>query len=351
MRVSRELVVVDAHAGGEPGRVIVDGVGDVPGATIYDKMIHLSQHGDALRRLMLTEPRGYPATCCNLLLPPTDPNADAAFVVMEQSEYPPMSGSNTICVVTVLLETGRLPAREPVTDLVLETPAGLVEVSARVEGGKVGAVTFRNVPAFTAYLDAPLEVPELGEISVDVAWGGMFFVIADADVLGLSLEAGNAAEVARTGEMIRAAAAEQLPVEHPEDDRIRGVSISQLSSRHAAEGADRRNAVVVSTGAFDWRRPATWRGVLDRSPCGTGTCARMATLWARGELEIGRPFRHQGPLGTIFTGRLLEETRLGSQPAVVPELTGSAWITGYTRFVVDPSDPFPEGFRLGDLWG
>ena len=351
MKPLHELVVVDAHAGGEPGRVVVDGIGEVPGATTYDRMLYLSERRDELRRLLLTEPRGYPATCCNLLLPPTDPAADAAFVVMEQSEYPAMSGSNTICVVTVLLETGRLPADEPVTELTLETPAGLIDVTARLEGGKVVAVTFRNVPAFALHLDVPLEVPQLGEIPVDVAWGGMFYVIADADALGLSLEPEHAAEIARVGEMIRAAAAERIPVEHPENPDMRGISISQLSSRRVSGDADRRNAVVVSTGRFDWQRPASWRGVLDRSPCGTGTCAKMATLWARGELELGRPFRHQGPLGTVFTGRLLEQTTVGGRPAVVPEITGRGWITAHGRIVVDPSDPFPDGFTLGDLWG
>src|SRR5262252_9460623 len=185
MRLSHMIQAVDLHAAGEPGRVIVGGVLDVPGASMFEKMRHLESHADGLRKLMLREPRGYPAANCNLILPPTQPDADAGFVIMEQVEYPAMSGSNTICVVTTLLETGILPSVEPVTKLTLETPAGLVHVEAQVDGGKVTRVTFRNVPAFAVHLDASVDVPELGRVTVDVAWGGMFYVIADAGQLGL----------------------------------------------------------------------------------------------------------------------------------------------------------------------
>jgi proline racemase len=178
------VTAVDAHACGEPGRVIVGGVLDVPGGTMFEKMVFLREHRDDLRKRMLREPRGYPAANCNVILPPTHPEADAGFVIMEQVEYPPMSGTNTICVTTVLIETGMVDVREPVTELTLETPAGLVRVSAEVDGGKVRRVTFRNVPAFAVHLDAAVEAPELGTVIVDVAWGGMFFVIAEAAPLG-----------------------------------------------------------------------------------------------------------------------------------------------------------------------
>src|SRR5437763_11566801 len=180
VRLANMLTAVDVHAGGEPGRVIVGGVLDVPGATMFEKRLYLEQHADHIRKRMLREPRGYPGLCCNLILPPTCPEADAGFVIMEQTDYPPMSGSNTICVTTVLLETGMVPMREPVTELVLEAPAGLIRVSADCANGKVNSVTFRNVPAFVVRLDAKLEVPTLGTVTVDVAYGGMFYVIADA---------------------------------------------------------------------------------------------------------------------------------------------------------------------------
>lgn len=351
MRVSRVIHAVDAHAAGEPGRVITGGVLDVPGATMFEKMVHLREHADGLRRLMLREPRGYPALCCNVILPPTRPEADAGFVIMEQMEYPAMSGSNTICVVTVLLETGMVPAAEPVTRLTLETPAGLVEVLAEVENGKVTRVTFDNVPAFAVHLDATLDVPELGQVTVDVAWGGMFYVIADAEALGIPLRPENGRTIVRVGEMLKAAAREQLPVQHPDNPDIAGVTIAQLSAPPTNPTAHRKNAVVVSTGTLDWNRPDTWTGVLDRSPCGTGTCAKMATLHARGALAVGQDFVHESVVGTLFTGQITGETTVGSYPAVTPRVSGRGWITGMAQYVVDPTDPFPEGFTVGDLWG
>jgi proline racemase len=350
MRLSNMITAVDLHACGEPGRVIVGGVLDVPGRTMFEKMKHLERHGDALRRRMLREPRGYPALCCNLVLPPTRPEAAAGFVIMEQVEYPAMSGSNTLCVATALLETGMVPMREPATEMVLEAPAGLVGIRAECANGKVTSVTFRNVPAFAVHLDAPVEVPHLGTVTVDVAWGGMFYAIADAAPFGLRLTPDEGGDIVRIGELIKAATQEQLPVVHPENPEIAGVSIAQLSGPPLAPDCDRRNAVIVSTGKLDWDRPATWTGVIDRSPCGTGTCAKMAALHAKGQLAIGRDFRHESVLGTVFTGRLLEETSVGPYRAVVPTITGRAWITAVAQYVVDAEDPFPEGFTVGDLW-
>lgn len=350
MRFERALQVVDAHAAGEPGRVVVGGVLDVPGASMLEKMLHLREQADGLRQLLLREPRGYPAMCANLILPPTRPEADAGFVIMEPVEYPAMSGTNTICVATVLLETGMVPMREPISDLVLEAPAGLIRVRAACRDGKVTAVTFRNVPAFAVHLDAPIEVRTLGTVRVDVAWGGMWYAIAEAGPLGLHLTPDEGRDIVRVTELIKTAAREQLPVVHPEQPEFAGVSIGQLSGPPHAATAHRRNVVTVSTRELDWARPATWTGVIDRSPCGTGTCAKMAALHARGELDLDEPFVHEGILGTTFTGRLVEATRVGPYAAVVPEITGTAWITGMQTLVVDPSDPFPEGFTVGDLW-
>ena len=344
MRFSSMITAVDAHACGEPGRVITGGILDVPGATMFEKKTYLQKHADWIRLRMLREPRGYPAANCNLILPlsAAHPEADAGFVIMEQVEYPPMSGTNTICVVTVLIETGMVKATEPVTHLKLETPAGLVEVDANVEGGKVKQVTFRNVPAFATHLDAKIEVRALGTVTVDVAYGGMFYVIADAAPLGLRVAPDQARDIVRVAESIKTAAQEQLPVTHPENPGIAGVSIAQISGEPLCAGAHRKNAVVVST--------SPGNGVLDRSPCGTGTCAQMAVLHAKGKLPLHQDFVHEGILGTLFTGRLVEETRVGPYPAVVPTLSGQAWITGFAQYVLDPSDPFPEGFTVGDIW-
>lgn len=318
---------------------------------MFQKMKWLESHADHIRTRMLREPRGYPAANCNLILPPTDPRADAGFVIMEQVEYPAMSGTNTICVATVLVETGMVPVTEPVTALTLETPAGLVGLSVEVRNGKAGKVTFRNVPAFAVHLDREVEVPELGKVRVDVAWGGMFYVIAEAADVGVELTPDQGGRIARVGEMIKAAAKEQIPVSHPLNPEIRDITIGQLTGPPTAQGAHAKNSVIVSSGTLDWDRPDTWTGALDRSPCGTGTCARMAVLHRRGELGLNEDFVHEGILGTTFTGRLLEETTVGDYPAVVPSLSGEAWITGIAQYVVDADDPFPDGFTVGDIWG
>ncbi len=344
------LTAVDVHAEGEPGRVITAGIPRIPGDTVLDKMLWLQENADHYRLQMLREPRGYPALCCNIIVPPSDPTADAGFIVMEQAEYAPMSGSNTICVATALLETGIVSMIEPVTELRLEAPAGLIDVRAECSGGKVTSVTLRNVPSFAVHLDETIVVPELGSVQVDIAWGGMFYVIADADSLGIDLTGRNGAEIARAGEMIRQAAFEQLPVSHPVMPEFVGPSISQLSGTPSIAGAHRRNAVTVSAGQLDWDRPSTWTGALDRCPCGTGTSAKMATLYARGELAVGEEFVHQGPLDTTFTGRIVETTTVGGVEAIVPEISGQGWIYSLSNYVLDPTDPFPEGFTVGDIW-
>jgi proline racemase len=347
---SRRYTAVDVHAEGEPGRVIVDGVDDPPGDSMLAKAQWLEANADEIRLRMLREPSGYPALCCNIVLPPCDPRADAGFVIMEQTEYAPMSGSNTICVVTALLETGRLAMTEPVTELTLDTPAGLVGVRADCVDGKVTSVSIRNVASFVMALDLPVEVPTLGTVPVDIAWGGMFFAIADGDALGIDLSAANGAEIARASEMIRVATREQHPVAHPLYPSLTGPSIGQLHGAPTLAHAHSRNAVTVASGSPDWDRPDSWTGALDRCPCGTGTSARMAVLHDRGELAVGDDFVYEGPLGTTFTGRLLEETTVGDHAAVVPEIRGQGWITAHAEYVVDETDPFPEGFTVGDLW-
>ena len=350
MGFSTRLTAVDVHAEGEPGRVITAGMMELPPGTMLEKMLWLEREADHIRLQMLREPRGYPGLCCNAIVPSDDPAADAGFIIMEQTEYPPMSGSNTICVVTALLETGIVPMIEPVTELTLEAPAGLIGVRADCSNGKVTKVHFRNVPAFVSHLDVPIDVPELGRVVVDIAWGGMFYAIADGDALGVDLSASNGAEIARVSEMIRAATFEQMPVRHPVHAELTGPTISQLSGRPSNPGAHYRNAVTVSTGTLDWSRPETWTGALDRCPCGTGTSAKMAVLHARGELLIGEDFVHEGPLGTTFTGRIIEETSVGPYAAIVPEISGQGWITGRGEYLLDETDPFPEGFKVGDIW-
>ena len=351
MKVSNMIHAVDLHACGEPGRVIVGGVLDVPGESMFDKMQHLSQKADSLRLRMLREPRGYPAANCNLILPSNNPEAVAGFVIMEQTEYPGMSGTNTICVVTTLIETGMVEVNEPFTDFKLDTPAGLISIRAEVSNGKATNVTFENVPAFSVYTNESISVPEIGEVKVDVAYGGMFYVILDSEELGLKLSPENGGEIVRVAEMVKAIASEKLPVVHPENKEISGITIAVVSGPPENPAATLKNVVVVSTGKLDWDRPETWKGVIDRSPCGTGTCAKMASLFKKNMLDLDTDFIHEGILGTTFTGRLVRKTKVGNYDAVVPTITGRAWITGFAQYVVDANDPFPEGYTIGDIWG
>ena len=349
MAFKRTIQAVDTHAG-TPMRVITGGVPHIPGGTVFEKMKWLETHDDQLRKLMLREPRGYPAHCCNIIVPPSHPEADAGFIVMEQIEYPVMSGGNTISVATVLLEMGMLPMKEPVTELVLEAPAGLIRVKAECRDGKVRNVTFQNVPAFAAHLDAVIDVPHLGKITVDVGWGGMFYVIADVrQFKGLELVPRHGREIARVSAMIRHAASEQLSVAHPDYPGV-GITISQLSGPADDPRADWKNTVTMASGDLSWDDPTTWTGAIDRCPCGTGTCAKMAVLHAKGELPLHQDFRHQGIIGNVYTGRLVEETTISDKPAVVPTITGTSWIFGLNTFVLDHDDPFTEGFMVGDLW-
>lgn len=318
---------------------------------MFEKMQYFERNLDGLRRRLLREPRGYPAANCNIILPATDQRAAAGYIILEQVEYPPMSGSNTICVATALIEMGMVEVTEPCTEFVLEAPAGLVAISAQVKGGHATEITFENVPCFPMALDVSIEVPELGRLEVDIAWGGMIFVIADAAGMGLELVPERARELVRVGEMIKTATREQSPQVHPQHLDLVGPTIALLSGPASGPHADLRNTVVVSTGVLDWERPDTWTGALDRSPCGTGTCARMATLHARGRLPLNQDFRHEGVLGTVFTGRLLRETEVAGIPAVVPTISGRAFVTGHARYVLDPDDPFPEGYTVADIWG
>lgn len=337
MRWQRVITVVDAHAEGEIGRVITGGVIGVPGATMFDKKRHLETEGDGLRRFLLHEPRGHVCASVNLILPPTRPEADAGFIVMESTDYPPMSGSNTMCVVTVLLETGMLPMTEPVTKLVLDTPGGLVPVEAACRDGKCESVRFVNVPAFVARLDAPVEVAGLGTVTCDVSYGGAFFCIVDARALGFALKPDEARDLVAVGERIKRAAVGQVPVTHPANPAIRDITFTLFAGAYE-KGKPSRNTVIVSPGRHD------------RSPCGTGTTARLAVLHARGLIGAGEVFAHESLLGTRFYGEIVGEGAIGQTPTLDIAISGRAWISALHQFGHDPADPFPEGYRLNDTW-
>ena len=351
MKMSRMITAVEAHAEGEGGRVITGGMPLLKGNSVFEKMQYMQKHHDDIRLLMLREPRGNPALCCNAIVPPCDPKADVGFIIMEQTEYAPMSGSNAICVTTVLLETGVVPMVEPVTTLRLEAPAGVIEVKATCKDGKVERVEFMNVPAFAAHVDVPLDVHGFGQVSVDIAWGGMWFVLADATQFGIDPVAENGGAVVRAIEAMRHAAAEQYPVVHPENAGLTGPTIGGLTAAPNDPATHGRGAISVSSGVFDPTRPEALTGALDRSPCGTGTCAKMAVLHAKGLLGVGEDYVNAGPLGTTFTGRIERTTKVGDYDAIVPSLSGRGWIYGVSQYMLDPSDPFQEGFTIGDIWG
>ncbi len=348
MTVLGDIWTVDAHAGGEPARVVIGGVPEPPGASVAEKARWVERHYDQLRRRLLQEPRGYPAANANLIVRATNPRAEAGFVVMEQSEYPPMSGSNVLCVAKVLLECGMIARGKELTNFFLEAPGGLVEVAAETPQGRVGRIGVRNVASLPLALDQKVSVPGLGEVMVDICYGGMIHVIAEVDQLGVKIEPARAQELARLGEAIRLATLAQAPQRHPLQTNLVGPTISYLVDPSPTSLADQVGVAVVSAGTTSSARVLA--GVLDRSPCGTAICARMAALWAKGRLGVGDRLRSQGILGTVFTGEILEETELAARPAIVPAISGQAYITGYSHLVLDPQDPFRDGFRLNDIW-
>ena len=355
MSFKRVLNVVETHDG-EPMRVVTGGVPHIPGNSVYEMEEYLRTHDDSLRKFLLREPRGYPPLCCNILVPPKHPDAAAGFIIMEQTEYPMMSGGNVISVATVLLETGIIPMKEGMNEFNLEAPAGLIGIKAKCENGKATEVTFRNVPAFAPYVNVEIEVPHIGhgveKVVVDVAWGGMFYVMADVRQFPwIELTPDMGREITRVSSLLLKAAQDQLPVAHPHYPGV-GISISQLyGPSDNKEKSDVKNAVTVASGKVDFDNPSTWIGALDRCPCGTGTCARMAAMYAKGELGLNETFRHEGLLGVVYKGHLVEKTKIGSYDAVVPTITGESWIYGYGNLVLDPTDPFTEGFTIGDIWG
>jgi proline racemase len=337
----RIIQVVGCHAEGEIGDVIVGGVAAPAGATMLEKKLAFARDHDAIRRLLIQEPRGSVARHVNLIVPSTRPDCQAGAIVMEPTEYPPMSGSNTMCIVTVLLETGAIEMQEPETRLSLDMPAGRVNVVARCRAGKCESVIIENVPALALKLDAKLELGGRGTVTVDIAYGGMIFAIADAATLGFALTPDEARELAELGEAIRMAARAQHAVCHPQHPDIAGVSIVQFAGPTTRTGAHllARNTCIVAPGRSD------------RSPTGTGTCARMAVLHARGALKPGEGLVHESLIGSRFTGTILRETSVAGRPAIVPSIEGRAWITGFHQYLVDATDPWPEGYRLADTWG
>jgi trans-L-3-hydroxyproline dehydratase len=339
MRCDKMLHVVSCHAEGEVGDVIVGGVAPPPGATLWEQSRFIAQD-ETLRNFVLNEPRGGVFRHVNLLVPPRDPRAAFGFIIMEPADTPPMSGSNSICVATVLLETGLAPMQEPETRLTLEAPGRIVEVVATCRGGKAVRIAVRNVPSFADKLDAALEVEGFGTLTVDTAYGGDSFVIVDAAALGFAIRPDEAREIAELGVRIVAAANAQLGFVHRENAGWDHISFCQFAGPLAFENGAWTGANAVAI------RP----GKVDRSPTGTGCSARMAVLAAKGRMKTGDRYVARSILGSTFDCHIAEETTLGGRPAVIPVIAGQAWITGTHQYMLDPSDPWPHGYRLSDTW-
>jgi proline racemase len=333
MRAARSIAAVDSHTEGMPTRVVVGGIAPIPGATMLERKLHFEARLDDLRLLLMREPRGHGAMSGAILQPPTRPDADWGVLFIEVSGLLPMCGHGTIGVATVLVETGMVEVREPETVVRLDTPAGLVEARVAVQDGRARSVTLRNVPSFLHVADAAVEVPGLGRVRYDMAFGGNFYALLPAADVGLEVDpAQSGALVQRGREIMTAINAVERPI-HPEDPRIAGCR-HVVFHAPGRDGADARAATSIHPG---------W---LDRSPCGTGTSARLAQLHARGELAVGDAFVNESVIGTRFTGRVVEETTVAGRPAIVPEITGRAWITAMGQYLLDAEDPFPAGFAL-----
>ena len=333
MRTKRVFHAVDSHTEGMPTRVITGGIGTIPGASMAERRLWFMEHSDWIRTLLMTEPRGHASMSGAILQPPTRPDADFGVLYIEVSGLLPMCGHGTIGVATVLVETGMVEVHEPVTTIRLDTPAGLVVADVAVSDGHAESVTIGNVPSFSDRLDAKVEVPGYGMVGYDLAFGGNFYAVVSLEDLGLPFERDRKNDLLSAGlAIMEAINATDEPV-HPERSDIRGCHhVYLMAPGSTAEHS--RHAMAIYPGWFD------------RSPCGTGTSARMAQLHARGELGLNQDFINESYIGSRFTGRLVEETTVAGRPAVVPTVTGRAWVTGTAQYFLDPSDPFPEGFLL-----
>jgi len=333
MRSQRVIHTVESHTEGMPTRVVTGGVGPIPGATMAERRRWFIENSDELRTFLMYEPRGHSAMSGAILQPPTRPDADVGVLYIEVSGLLPMCGHGTMGVATVLVETGMVPVVEPVTTIRIDTPAGLVEARVQVEDAAARSVTIRNVPAFSLGLDRHVKVPGFGEVRYDIAFGGNFYAIVQLEELGLPFEREAKNDLLGAGlAIMEAINATDEPV-HPERADIRACHHVYLAAP-GSTAHHSRHAMVIHPGWFD------------RSPCGTGTSARLAQLHARGELGIGDSMLNESYIGSRFTGRLAEVTEVAGRPAVIPEITGRAWVTGTAQYYLDPTDPFPAGFLL-----
>jgi proline racemase/trans-L-3-hydroxyproline dehydratase len=319
---------------GEPTRIVLGGLGRIQGKTMMEKRRFVTDNLDHLRTALMHEPRGHRDMFGAMIVDPTDPAADLGIIFMDGSGYISMCGHGVIGAVTVVLEMGMIDAVEPFTKVTLDTPAGLVHATAAVDNHTIKSVTFQNVPSFLYREGFPFELPDGGSISLDIAFGGNFFALVSASDVGFEIVPENAPKFVDLGINILQSLKGVIEVSHPTNEYIKSVDLVEFCGPPHADGADAKNIVVFG------------QGQIDRSPCGTGTCAKMAALFAKGELGLGQEFVHESIIGTTFVGKLVREEMLGERAAVIPEITGQAFITGIQQFVLDPDDPLQYGFLV-----
>ncbi|GIO29574.1 MULTISPECIES: proline racemase family protein [Paenibacillus] len=333
MKSRKVFMTVDSHTGGNPTRTIISGIPKLSGATMSEKMLHMKTEHDWIRKILMYEPRGHGVMSGAVLVEPCRPDADIGVIYIETGGYLPMCGHDTIGVCTAMVETGMITVTEPITYVKLDTPAGLVEAELSVQDGKVLKVAFQNVPAFL-YKRLNVEVEGVGGVDCDIAYGGNFYAITDARKLGIELVPSNADAIVAKAVSIRKAINQSIEVMHPEAQYMKGVTHVEFYSDPSHPEADVKNTVIVPPGG------------IDRSPCGTGTSAKLAVLFANGEIGINEEFVHESIVGSLFRARIVSTTQVGPFPAVTTKIEGSAWLMGMHTFFVHEDDEHPEGFLL-----
>lgn len=334
MFVIKSIHAVDSHTMGEPTRIIIGGIPKIPGKTMAEKKSYLEKNLDKIRTAVMLEPRGHDDMFGSIITNPSNEEADFGIIFMDSGGYLNMCGHGSIGAVTVAIETGMVEAVEPITEIKMDTPAGLIKAKARVEKGKVKEVSIVNVPSFLYKKDVNIDVPNIGEIKLDISFGGSFFAIVDAQQLGIKVIPKNSQKLIKLGLLIRKIVNEKVEINHPILSHINTVDLVEIFDKPTNSEANLKNVVIFG------------QGQIDRSPCGTGTSAKMAVLYSEGKLKEGEVFVYESILGTIFKGRILGTTKVGAYDAIIPEITGSAYITGFNHFVITPDDPLKYGFSL-----
>ncbi|RKD33804.1 proline racemase [Thermohalobacter berrensis] len=333
MQATRSIHVVDSHTMGEPTRVVVGGIPNIPGKTMAEKKKYLQENMDDIRTSLMHEPRGHNDMFGSIMTTPVNDEADFGIIFMDGGGYLNMCGHGSIGAVTIAIETGMVKAKEPITEVTMDTPAGLVKAKAKVQNGKVKEVSIVNVPAFH-YKELEIEVPELGKIKLDISFGGSFFAIVNAKELGLKVKSENISKLIDLGMKIRDIINKNVEIKHPNLEHIKTVDLVEIYDEPTHPKANLKNVVIFGEGQFD------------RSPCGTGTSAKLATLYSKGHIKENENFIYESILGTLFKGRILGTTKVGNYEAVIPEITGAAYITAFNQFIIDPEDPVKHGFLV-----